>query len=265
MVRDRNPAGLSKTEAVRYRARMPISKDDPLRRREFARGVTDILPAMPGAVAWGVVTGVAMVKSGLALSWALAMSITAYAGSAQLAVLPLLKDASPLWLIGVTALITNLRFVIYSAAIRGWFTDYTRLRRVWLGYLSGDFVIVTFLNRVACEGTFVHRDAYFFGMCITNWVLWNVASIVGIVGAAYIPTQWGLEFAGVLALLALVVPLCRERPALAGATSAAVVAVLGHAWPLRLGMIAAIMIGITVAMLVDARQRAARASPQARS
>ena len=88
---------------------MPFSDVTALRRQEFARGAKDILPAMPGAAAWGVVTGVAMVKSGLAVHWALAMSLTAYAGSAQLAVLPLLADASPVWLIAITALITNLR------------------------------------------------------------------------------------------------------------------------------------------------------------
>ncbi|MEZ5513359.1 MAG: AzlC family ABC transporter permease [Steroidobacteraceae bacterium] len=226
-----------------------------LRRREFARGMRDIAPAMPGAVAWGVVTGVAMVKFGLAVSAALGLSLTAYAGSAQLAVLPLLKDVTPVWIIAATAIITNLRFVIYSAALRSWFLDYSWWRRLWLGYLSGDFVVVAFTNRVATEGAFLHRDAYYFGMALTNWVLWHVASIIGIVGAAYIPTHWGLEFAGILALLALVVPLCREWPALAGALAAAVVAVLAHAWPLRLGMLAGVIIGITVAMWLDARKR----------
>lgn len=241
--------------AVRYREPMPFSDVTALRRQEFARGAKDILPAMPGAAAWGVVTGVAMVKSGLAVHWALAMSLTAYAGSAQLAVLPLLAGASPVWLIAITALITNLRFVIYSAALRGWLTDYRRQRRLWLGYLTGDFVMATFLNRVATEGAFVHRDAYFFGMSVANWLVWNVASIIGIVAAAYIPTHWGLEFAGVLALLALVVPLCRQRPALAGVVVASLVAVLGHGWPLRLGMVVGVVAGIVVATALDGHLR----------
>ena len=79
MGRDPNPKGLSETLAVRYREPMPLSDVTALRRQEFARGAKDILPAMPGAAAWGVVTGVAMVKSGLAVHWALAMSLTAYA------------------------------------------------------------------------------------------------------------------------------------------------------------------------------------------
>ena len=240
--------------AVRYLGRMSPMNEAALRRQEFVRGMRDIAPAMPGAVAWGVVTGVAMVKAGLAVAAALGLSLTAYAGSAQLAVLPLLKVATPVWLIAITAIITNLRFVIYSAAIRGWFTDYSRLRRLWLGYLSGDFSVVAFTNRVAREGAFLHRDAYYFGMALTNWVLWHVASIIGIFGAAYIPTHWGLEFAGIVALLALVVPRCRERPALAGALSASLVAVLAHSWPLRLGMLAGVIVGILVAMWADARR-----------
>ncbi|MEZ5720203.1 MAG: AzlC family ABC transporter permease, partial [Burkholderiaceae bacterium] len=43
-----------------------------------------------GVGAWGLVTGVAMVKSGMSVPLALLMSILVYAGSAQLAVIPLL-------------------------------------------------------------------------------------------------------------------------------------------------------------------------------
>ncbi len=62
------------------------------------------------------------------------------------------------------------------------------------------------MNRVARDGAFAHRDAWKFGLAATNWVVWQVSSVVGIVGAAFIPTEWGLQFAGALALLALVMP-----------------------------------------------------------
>ncbi len=46
-----------------------------------------------GIAAWGLVTGVAMVKGGLSVPLALLMSFTVFAGSAQLAVVPLLCSA----------------------------------------------------------------------------------------------------------------------------------------------------------------------------
>ena len=53
-----------------------------------------------------------------------------------------------------------------------------------------------------------------------------------------------LELAGTLALVALLVPLCRQWPALAGAVAAAVVAVLAHSLPLRLGLLCGVVVGI---------------------
>jgi predicted branched-subunit amino acid permease len=52
-------------------------------------GVRDMVPAMVAMVAWGIVTGVAMVQSGLSTGQALGMTLMVYAGSAQLTSLPL--------------------------------------------------------------------------------------------------------------------------------------------------------------------------------
>ncbi len=224
------------------------------RRAEFVRGVREVMPLTPGLIAWGLVTGVAMVKSGLPIPWAIVITLTAYAGSAQLAVLPLLTTAAPLWIVAVTALLTNLRFVIYAAAMRGSFAAYSTRRRFLIGYLIGDFSFITYMNRVNRDGDFAHRDAFYLGMCAFNWFVWQATSLIGIAAAAFIPTQWGLEFAGLLALVALLVPLLRERPAAAGAVVAATIAVLGHAWPFKIGMLAGVVAGIAVATLAAGRR-----------
>ena len=210
-----------------------------------------MLPAYPGILAWGLVTGVAMVKSGLAMPYALLMTMLAYAGSAQLASLPLIAAAAPVWVIGLTALVTNLRFVIYGAAMRSSLASYTVRRRAFIGYFTGDFSFVLFMNRIAREGQFPHRDAWLFGTALSNWIAWQSSSVVGIVAASFIPTEWGLQFAGTLALVALVVPFYRERPGAAGAFAAGVVALVGHAWPFKSGLLAGVVVGIIVATIVD--------------
>ena len=65
------------------------------------------------------------------------------------------------------------------------------------------------------------------------------------------PTQWGLEFTGTLALVALVGPSLRARPALVGAIFAAMVALLGHGLPFRLGLFCGAIAGIFAATLTD--------------
>jgi predicted branched-subunit amino acid permease len=226
------------------------------RRSSFRAGQRAILPSLPGAFAWGLVSGVAMVKGGLSVPWAMAMSLLVYAGSAQLAALPLIVAGAPLWVIVTTGLITNLRFVIYSAALRPYFADHSLARRLVLGYFMTDFTFARFM-RSAQEGSLParHRDHWFAGVCSSNWLTWQVSAVSGIIGASHVPTEWGLEFTGTLALVALVGPSLNAKPAVIGAAIAAMVAVLSHPLPFKLGLFCGAVAGIVAATLADALQR----------
>lgn len=223
-------------------------------RAAFYAGCNDLLPALPGIFAWGLVTGVAMVKSGLTLPQAFGMTFTVFAGSAQLSSLPLIAANTPLWLIFVAALIINLRFVIYSAALRHSFQGLSTARKIFLGYCIGDIGFVKFMERLNRDPHFPEQQWVFLGGAAANWLAWQIGSCLGIAGAAFIPTHWGLELAGTLALLAVLIPLCLgQRPALVGACVAGVVAVLGHALPLRLGLLLGVVLGISAALMVEAQ------------
>ena len=76
---------------------LPLAPPPLWRHPEFARGARDMAGAALGIAAWGLVTGVAMAKSGLPMPLALLMSLIVFAGSAQLAALPLLAGGAPLW------------------------------------------------------------------------------------------------------------------------------------------------------------------------
>lgn len=217
------------------------------------RGARELLPAAPGVTAWGLVTGVAMVKLGLTVPQAIGLSLLAYAGSAQLAALPLMVGAAPLWLVTLTAIIVNLRFVVYSALTRGHFKDLSAHRRLWLGYIVGDIMFVKFATLLDREPDYPQRVAYYVGGALTNWVVWQVASIAGILAADLIPASWGLELAGTLALIALIVPLARMRPALGGMLVAAALAVIAQGLPMRLGLLLGILGGMGVALALERR------------
>jgi len=222
------------------------------RRAAFRAGQRAILPSLPGTAAWGLICGVAMVKGGLAVPWAVVMSLLVYAASAQLAALPLIIAAAPLWVIVATGFITNLRFVIYSAALRPWFAELPARKRAIAGYFMTDFTFALFM-RSTQDGTLPaqHRDAWFAGVCANNWLTWQSCAITGIVAASYVPTEWGLQFTGTLALVALVAPALTTRPAVAGGAVAAVVALLTHGLPYRLGLFIAALAGIFAATLAD--------------
>jgi predicted branched-subunit amino acid permease len=222
------------------------------RRVAFAAGQRAILPSLPGSAAWGLISGVAMVKGGLAAPWAIAMSLLVYGASAQLAALPLIVAGAPIWVIVATGFITNLRFVIYSAALRPHFAGEPLRVRAALGFFMTDFTFTLFMRR-AQEGTLPerHRDAWFAGVCSNNWLTWQACAITGIVAASYVPTHWGLEFTGTLALVALVGPALTARPALIGAVFAAAVALLAHGLPFKLGLFCGALVGIAAATVAD--------------
>jgi predicted branched-subunit amino acid permease len=238
--------------------------DASARRAAFRDGRRAILPFLPGSCAWGLVSGVAMVKGGLDVPWAIAMSMLVNAASAQLAALPLIVAGAPLWVIIATGFITNLRFVIYSAAMRPHFAQLALKRRVLLGFFMTDFTFVRFMRAVQ-EQTLPagHRDSWFAGMVSMNLVTWHVSALTGIIGASYIPSNWGLEFTGTLALLALVGPSLNARPAVVGAVTGAAVAVLAHGLPYKLGLFAGAIAGILAATWADRWQPRDPGAPEA--
>lgn len=201
---------------------------------------------------WGLVTGVAMVKAGLTSVQALGMSLLVYAGSAQLAALPLLSAGAPISVILLTAAVVNLRFVIFSAALLPYFRRHSWLRRLFLGYAATDVGFALFASRYAdappAERGSTEQLWFFLGMAARIWIAWQSFSIVGIFLAAQVPSAWGLEFAAILGLIALTVPMVAGRPALVGALAAGLVAVAASDLPLRLGLVAAVVIGIVAAM-----------------
>jgi predicted branched-subunit amino acid permease len=70
------------------------------RHPEFRLGARHMVSLALGIAAWGLVTGVAMVKSGLSVPLALFMTFFVFAGSAQLAALPLMAAGAPMWWCG---------------------------------------------------------------------------------------------------------------------------------------------------------------------
>ena len=123
---------------------LPMTLRALVRDAHFRRGVRDMLAFGPGLAAWGIVTGVAMTQSGLGVGLSLLMSLTVYAGSAQLASLPLIASGAPMWVIWASAFCVNLRFAIFSSQWRVHIGHLPRRRRLVLGYLLADLNLVVF-------------------------------------------------------------------------------------------------------------------------
>jgi predicted branched-subunit amino acid permease len=222
------------------------------RHPEFRRGASEMLGITLGISAWGLVTGVAMVKSGLSLWLALLMSLIVFAGSSQLAALPLIAGGAPLWVLWATAFCVNLRFVIFSAQWRLYFGHLPLWQRMRLGYFAADLNYVAFMRRfpdprVEPEA----QQPYYWGGVALNWCAWQLPSIAGILLADRVPTEWGLGFAGVLALLGLTYSLLSSGKSWISAGVAGCAAVAAYALPLRLNIVVAIAAAVAIGLLLD--------------
>jgi len=215
------------------------------RHAEFRRGALDMASLSLGVGAWALVTGVAMAKSGLGPWLALMMSFVVYAGSAQLATLPLLATGTPMWVVFAAGFCVNLRFVIFSAQWRPYFAHLRRTDRLLCGYLAGDMSYVLFMKRFPLpEEDVPAQMPYFLGASICNWVIWQALSVVGIVLADVIPTRWGLGFAGTMALLGMTYSLVSDASTRVAAVVAAMAALAAYALPLKLNIVVAIVAAV---------------------
>lgn len=213
-------------------------------RRGAREGFRVFLPVSVGLVPWALVTGLAMRSAGFSVGEAMGMNILVFAGTAQLGTLPLIAAGAPLWLIVVTALALNLRFVIFSAALAPVFAGHGWGKRLLAGHLLTDGVFAVCLEPMARSQDIHWRYGYYLAPALWAWLLWQAFALVGVLGAGLVPGGWSLEFMATIALMVLLVPMCRHRPMAVAALAGGVAAVALSGMPLRLGLIVAILIGI---------------------
>ncbi len=222
---------------------------------EFRIGARDMLAVAPGMAAWGLMTGVAMIKSGMSLVEVLMMALLVFAGSSQLAALPLIVAGAPMWVVLATTLCVNLRFMVFSIHLRAYVMHQGFWRRLASGYFTTDLTYVQFTKRFPQPASDAigkrAEEAYLAGNCALGWVNWMAASLLGIALANAIPVSWGLGFAGILALMGIMNSLATTRLRALAAVVAGSVAVVAYALPLKLNIMVAIVLAVAVCLMLE--------------
>lgn len=211
----------------------------------------DYTPPAIGLLPWATATGMAMHGAGLSFAESMGMSIIVYGATAQLGTLPLLVSGASYWLIFCTALILNLRFLIFSATLSPVFSG-TRRRVRWLaGYLMSDGVMAAFSARLLTEPDRDKRLGLYFGPSFMNWVIWQFFTMIGILAGAALPGHWPIGFLATISLLTLATPMVHTMPMAAAAIVTAAVLIVLHTLPFRLGFLLAIIAGMLAGYVVE--------------
>lgn len=231
--------------------------------QELLAGIKSELPIALGVIPFGMIYGVLGLAAGLTPWQAQAMSSIVFAGSAQFIAVQLIGTVTPAAVIWLTTFVVNLRHVLYSASLG---PDMQHLRRGWrwlLAYLLTDEAYATTAIHYANRRTpLAHKHYFFLGAGLTLWTVWQISTAVGIILGAQVPASWGLDFTLALTFIAIVIPALRDRPNAAAALAAGITAVFTFAWPYKLGLMAAAIVGIAVGVWLENRRPLTAGSQQ---
>jgi len=216
-------------------------------------GVRAEFPLLIGVFPFGMIYGALALTAGLSPSAAQMMSSIVFAGSAQFITSQLVHEAAPGFVIVLTIAVVNLRHVLYSASLAPYLNALPTRWKALLSYLLTDEAYAPTILHYEKEGTTPYAHWFLFGAGLSLWLTWQVSTALGIFLGAAIPASWSLDFALPLTFIAMVVPVLKNRPAIAAALSAGAVALLAFSLPYKVGLILAALVGIGVGALLEGK------------
>jgi predicted branched-subunit amino acid permease len=125
-----------------------------------------------------------------------------------------------------------------------------------LAFLLTDEAFAVAQQRYAAADALEHKHWYFFGAALTMYLNWQLCTLIGLVFGQAVPNlaSWGLDFAMLATLIGILMPRLRNRPQLAAAVVAGLLALACRAWPYQLGLLTAACGGILAGALLENRR-----------
>ena len=222
-------------------------------RATLLAGARDTFPLLVGAWPFGIIFGALAVTSGFSPWGAAAMSAFVFAGSSQFVAVGLAAAATPPLVIILTTFVVNLRHMLYSATLA---PHLNKLPRAWLlplGFWLTDESFIVAAKRFTEAEHAQDKHWYLLGSEIAMYANWQLATLIGIIAGQAIkdPSSWGLDFAMVVTFIGMLVPLVKDRPALASVLVAGGTALLAHGLPNQLGLLVAALLGIAAGVVTE--------------
>ena len=215
------------------------------------RAVADATPIVLGYLPFGLIMGTTIARSPIhdAVGWA--SSPLMFAGASQLAAIELIDAGAGAVVVLATALVINLRHVMYSGGIAPWFRDAPTGFQLAAPFLLADPVYTMSALRFPELPDGPARRQYYVALGLTMWVCWSAMTAGGILVGGALPDGLGLDLAVPLTFLALLVPAVDDRPTLVSALVGGTVAVVAHGLPLQLGLLVGAVAGIAAGVVAD--------------
>ncbi|WP_290917867.1 AzlC family ABC transporter permease [Halodesulfovibrio sp.] len=223
-------------------------------KESFFTGARTIIPVIPGILPFGMLTGVVTIATGISPLKAIFMTFFMFAGAAQVSVAQLMSENASAVIIIATAIMINLRFVMYSASITPYLGKMNRLQRLFISYTLSDQAYAVSIVEFTKKNSPYQKFPFFLGACTSMYVTWILSTISGIFFGSLIPDAWSFDFAVPLTFLALLAPNITDRPAALAAVVSAAIAILTASLPYNMGLMIGALSGIFVGYVSSKRK-----------
>lgn len=193
-----------------------------IRKGSLKTGFMEALPLAVAIAAYGLSYGVMATQANLSLMETVAMSLLVFSGSVQMVAVAMLASGGSLVSIFITSVLLNLRNLLYGVALAEGLAPAGKWR--WLlsiGVSDEPFVLGS--SRFRKYGP----DPLYFGVVVaTFYAAWFCSSLFGaLIGNQVDPQKWGLDLAFPITFMALLIPGLLEKPVIATALAAAMLAI----------------------------------------
>ncbi len=219
-------------------------------RNAFLLGFRDSSPTYPGAISFGLVTGVSTKALGMGSFKAILMSFLMFSGTAQLAAIQLYAEGASLILVLLTAASVNFRYVMYSATLTPYLRHFSFAWRALFSFTMVDQVFAFGLNRFQDDPEMPRRP-YYLGVSAPLFFIWGSSCAIGALVGAQIPAAWSLDFSLPLVFLALVAITIKTKAGVVAAVVGGVIAALLVNLPNGVGLIIAAACGVCAALFSE--------------
>lgn len=186
---------------------------------------TAFIEALPLAIAigaYGLSYGVLGVQADFSLISIVGMSLFVFSGSLQMVAVGMIMAGGSYASILITSVLLNLRNLLYGAALAEGIAPAGKWK--WLlAYGVTDEPFVLGSARFKKYGP----DPLYFGVVVgTFYFAWFLASLLGgLIGNQVDPQKWGLDLAFPITFAAILISSLTEKPAVATAMFAAILAI----------------------------------------
>lgn len=213
---------------------------------EVRDGARDAVPILIAVLPFAAVFGTLAAEAGLSFGEIMLTCASIYAGASQYAMIDLMGQGVPPWLIVLSVFAINFRHVLYSASLGRHFSAFGFWQKTLAFFTMVDPQFAAGEKR-ASEG--VLRPSYYFAYAGTLYTSWLMANAIGALFGKLLenPAAFGFDFILPLYFTGLVISFRQRASFLPVLVASVVVALMayftvGSPWHISLGGLAGLLV-----------------------